>query len=141
MEKPDKPVRAMIAWEGDSKKVLGGWPKDIRIDFGQSLDRLQEGKKPRLSTRSMQSIAPSVFELKDSDDDKWYRLVYLARIKDTIYVFHCFEKDTAKTEKRDLAIAEQRWKQVQQRLQEERKNEKQAQRGKTAPHDAGKRTR
>ncbi len=32
--------------------------------------------------------------------------LYLARIKDTIYVLHCFEKDTAKTEKRDLSIAE-----------------------------------
>ncbi len=87
----------------------------------------------------MPSVAAGVFELKDDDENKWYRLVYLARIKDTIYVLHCFEKDTAKTEKRDLAIAEKRWKQVQERLREERKNEKHAQRGGKTPPDTRKR--
>jgi phage-related protein len=103
---------------------------------------MQEGKTAALPVRPMPSIAAGVFELKDSDESKWYRLVYLARVEDTIYVLHCFTKNTAKTEKRDLATAEQRWKQVQQRLREEQKNEKQRQqRGKNAPPDAGKRTR
>lgn len=26
----------------------------------------------------------------------WYRMIYLARIEDTIYVLHCFEKGSAK---------------------------------------------
>jgi len=73
------------------------------------------------------SIAPGVFELKDADERKWYRVVYLARVKETIYVLHCFTKNTGKTERRDLATAERRWKQVQQRLREEQKNEKQRQ--------------
>jgi phage-related protein len=103
---------------------------------------MQEGKTAALPVRPMPSIAAGVFELKDSDESKWYRLVYLARVEDTIYVLHCFTKNTAKTEKRDLATAEQRWKQVQQRLREEQKNEKQRQqRGKNTPPDAGKRTR
>lgn len=134
-----KTVRASLCWEGDSRDVLREWPKNIRGDFGTALDAIQDGEKPRIPTRPMQSIAPSVFELKDADEKKWYRLVYLARVKDVIYVLHCFTKDTAKTEKHDLAIAEQRWKQVQQRLREEQKNEKQAQRGKSTPRDKGKR--
>jgi phage-related protein len=103
---------------------------------------MQEGKTAALPVRPMPSIAAGVFELKDSDESKWYRLVYLARVEDTIYVLHCFTKNTAKTEKRDLATAEQRWKQVQQRLREEQRNEKQKQqRGKNPAPDAGKRTR
>jgi phage-related protein len=82
-----------------------------------------------------------VFELKEADERKWYRMVYLARVKDTIYVLHCFEKNTAKTEKRDLNTAEQRWKSVQERLREERKDEKQRERGKKAVSDEGKRIR
>jgi phage-related protein len=90
----------------------------------------------------MPSIAPGVFELKDADENKWYRMVYLARVEDTIYILHCFTKNTSKTEKRDLAVAVQRWKQVQQRLREERKHEKQTQqRGTNAPRDPGKRAR
>jgi predicted XRE-type DNA-binding protein len=46
-------------------------------------------------------------------------MVYLARVKGTIYVLHCFTKNTGKTERRDLATAENRWRQVQQRLQED----------------------
>ncbi len=89
----------------------------------------------------MPSIAPGVFELKDSDDRAWYRMVYLARVKKTIYVLHCFEKNTAKTEKRDLNTAEQRWKLVQERLREEQRHEKQRQRAGNAPPEPGKRTR
>jgi len=103
---------------------------------------MQEAKTAALPVRPMPSIAAGVFELKDSDESKWYRLVYLARVEDTIYVLHCFTKNTSKTEKRDLATAEQRWKQVQQRLREEQKNEKQRQQGgKNPPPDTGKRTR
>ena len=78
----------------------------------------------------MPSIAAGVFELKDSDENKWYRMIYLARIENTIYVLHCFTKSSAKTDQRDLKQAEVRWKQVQQRLREERKDEKRRQQGK-----------
>ena len=111
--------------KGDSREVVRGWAKAIRADFGVALNEMQEGRPATLAVRPMPSIAAGVFELKDSDEGKWYRMVYLARVEDTIYVLHCFTKNTAKTEKRDLAKAERWWKQVQQRLREERKNEKQ----------------
>jgi phage-related protein len=117
---------AAISWEGDSRKILRGWPKLIREDFGIALGEMQEGRTAALSVRPMPSISAGVFELKDSDESKWYRMVYLARVKDIIYVLHCFTKNTAKTEKKDLATAEQRLKQVQQRLREEQRNEKQS---------------
>ena len=113
----------MISWEGDSREVLRAWPKAIREDFGVALGEMQEGKMAALPVRPMPSIAAGVFELKDSDESKWYRLVYLARIADIIFVLHCFTKNTAKTERRDLTTAKQRWKQVQQRLREERTHE------------------
>jgi len=72
----------------------------------------------------MQSIGKGVFELKDSDDKTWYRLIYLARINDVIYVLDCFEKDTAKTEKKDLKRAKTQLSNVKRRLMEERKNAK-----------------
>ena len=125
MAVPVRARRAAISWEGDSLDVLREWPKGIREDFGVALGEMQEGRTAAFPVRPMPSIAAGVFELKDSDESKWYRLVYLAKVEETIYVLHCFTKNTAKTEKRDLATAEQRWKQVQQRLREEQKNEKQ----------------
>jgi len=57
-------------------------------------------------------------------------MIYLARIENTIYILHCFTKSSAKTDKRDLKQAEARWKQVQQRLREVKKDEKQRLQGK-----------
>jgi phage-related protein len=121
---------------------LARWPKAIRGDFGVALNEMQEGRTVALPVRPMPSIAAGVFELKDSDENKWYRMVYLARLQDVIYVLHRFTKDTAKTERRDLATAEQRWKRVQERLRKERTDErKERQRTKDALRDAGKRSR
>lgn len=132
MKLPLASRRAVISWEGDSREVLQRWPKAIRGDFGVALGRMQEGRTASLPVRPMPSIAAGVFELKDADKSKWYRMIYLARVEDTIYVLHCFTKDTAKTERRDLSTAEERWKGVQQRLREVQKNEKRNQAKNTA---------
>jgi len=115
---------ASISWEGDSWKVLKSWPKPIQWDFGNSLREMQNGRPAKLNVRPMQSIGAGVFELKDADEKTWYRMVYLARIEDTIYVLDCFEKNTAKTERKDLNTAATRLSQVKQRILEERKREK-----------------
>jgi phage-related protein len=118
------PKPASISWEGDSWKVLKSWPKTIQWDFGNSLREMQFGRPARLNVRPMQSIDQGVFELKDSDEKTWYRMVYLARIHNTIYILDCFEKDTAKTERKDLNTARTRLSVVRQRLQEQRRHEK-----------------
>jgi phage-related protein len=120
----EKPRIADIVWEGDSKEVLQSWPKAIRIDFGNSLREMQNGRDAKLDTRRMESIGKKVFELKDSDDITWYRMMYLTRVGDVIHVLDCFEKDTAKTEKKDLQRAKSRLQLVNQRLREEQRNAK-----------------
>jgi len=104
--------------------VLKEWPRIVQNAFGASLLRLQEGQRPTLMTRPMQSIGPSVFELKAADEAAWYRVIYLARIDDTIYVLDSFTKKSRKTEKNDLNRAKARLAQVKQRLQDERANAK-----------------
>jgi phage-related protein len=115
---------ATLSWEGDSWKVLKSWPKAIQWDFGSSLREMQYGRAAKLQVRPMQSIGSGVFELKDADEKTWYRMVYLARIEDTVYVLDCFEKNTAKTERKDLHTAAARLSNVRQRILEERKREK-----------------
>ena len=115
---------ALIAWEGDTHEVICGWPAKIRGDFGQALREMQHGRSATLDVRPMPSIAKGVFELKTDDERAWYRLVYLARIDGVIYVLDCFEKDTRKTEKKDIKTATARLKNVQRRLLERRRDEK-----------------
>ncbi len=124
MVNAEKANVARISWEGDSWKVLKSWPKAIQWDFGDSLREMQHGRPARLNVRPMQSIDKGVFELKDADEKKWYRMLYLARVEDTIYVLDCFEKDTARTERKDLKTATNRLSAVRQRILEERRDEK-----------------
>jgi phage-related protein len=119
-----QPALAAISWEGDSRDVLKEWPREIQRDFGMSLLNLQRGERPNLAARPMQSIGQGVFELKAADEAKWYRVIYLARIENMIYVLDSFTKDSRKTERNDLHRARARLAQVKRRLQEERTDAK-----------------
>ncbi|HKM82066.1 MAG TPA: type II toxin-antitoxin system RelE/ParE family toxin, partial [Candidatus Acidoferrum sp.] len=92
--------------------------------LGFSLRQLQIGREPTSQTRSMKSIGPGVYELKEADERTWYRAIYLSKIGNIVYVLHCFEKDSRKTDRRDIEIASQRLKLVRQRIQEQRQHEK-----------------
>jgi phage-related protein len=119
-----KTATAAISWEGNSWETLKSWPREIQHSFGIALRELQEGRRPTLDTRPMQSIGRGVFELKDADDATWYRMLYLARIDDVIYVLDCFTKDTRKTEKNYLNRARTRLSQVKLRIQELKRDAK-----------------
>jgi len=69
----------------------------------------------------MPSIGKGVWELKESDEQTWYRVIYLSRIRSVIYVLHCFEKKSRKTDKRDIATARTRLRQVLRREEQEKK--------------------
>jgi phage-related protein len=102
-------------WEGDSLEVIRRFPGPARQDLGAELRRLQTGDRP-LNSRPMSSIGARVYELREQDERAWYRVIYLAKIGNRIYVLHCFEKKSAKTGKNDLAVAKARLKRVLARL-------------------------
>ena len=77
---------AEIHWEGDSKEVLSEFPRDVKVNRGYSLRRLQNGERPVCQTRALTSIGKGVWELKESDERAWYRVVYLSKIGSVIYV-------------------------------------------------------
>jgi phage-related protein len=109
---------AEVVWEGDSLEVIRCFPSTVRQDLGSELRRLQTGERP-LSSRPMPSIGIRVYELKEQDERSWYRVVYLAKVGNRIHVLHCFEKKSAKTGKKDLAVAKSRLQRVLARLRRE----------------------
>jgi phage-related protein len=112
-----------VAWEGDCLEVVRKFPKPIREDLGADILRMQVGEKP-LSSRPMSSVGKRVYELRQMDDDGWYRVVYLGKVGNRLHMLHAFVKKSAKTSRNDLAIASARLKAVNARLMEEKKNAK-----------------
>jgi phage-related protein len=88
MEVAHRP-NAMLSWEGDSKRVLRGFPATARSNLSFDLFQLEQHRLPQ-DFRPMPSIGPKVYELKDGDEKTWYRLIYLSEIHNVIYVLHCF---------------------------------------------------
>ncbi|PSH02629.1 MAG: hypothetical protein CXZ00_16485 [Acidobacteria bacterium] len=113
-----------MAWEGDSKEVIHDFPEGVRSELGIDLQLLQWGAEPN-SFRPIASVGKGVFELRQQDDASWYRVIYLSRIEDVIHVLHCFVKKTAKTPKKEINLAKARLKLVHQRLQAQKKQQKQ----------------
>jgi phage-related protein len=103
---------AQIHWVGDAKDVLSAFPQEVKSVFGYSLRRLQKGLPPDCDARRMESVGKGVWELKTADERPWYRVIYLTRIGNALFVLHAFEKDSRKTDRRDLEIAKSRLKLV-----------------------------
>lgn len=121
-EELEGPLVATVAWEGDSREVLQSFPDGVRQNLGFQLWQLQLGEKPT-NYRPLPSVGAGVFELRDQDERAWYRVVYLSRIDDVIYVLHCFEKKSREMPRRDFDTAKRRLRAVKARLAEKRKHE------------------
>jgi phage-related protein len=111
---------AQIHWVGDAKDVLSAFPHGIKSVLDYSLRRLQKGLLPDCDARRMESVGKGVWELKTADERTWYRVIYLTRIGDALYVLHAFEKNSRKTDRRDLEIAKSRFRLVVAQLREAR---------------------
>lgn len=51
-------------------------------------------------------------EIRVRDDSGAYRVLYVAKIADAIYVLHCFQKKTQATPKQDIDIAAKRYREL-----------------------------
>ena len=123
---------ADVIWIGDSLQILRQFPKPVQGDLGYALERVQRGQMPP-DSKPMRTVGQGVYELRDQDERGWYRIFYLKKIEDVIYVLHCFEKKTAQTEQKDIDVAKQRLK----RLREEQSRKKS---GRDTTPDKGKRS-
>lgn len=103
-----KPVRFL----GDSLRQLREFPESARHDAGYQLDKLQHGEQPD-DFKSMSTIGKGVEEIRISDESGAYRVIYLARRTEAVYVLHAFEKKTQATSRRDLETARQRLSQIE----------------------------
>ncbi|GEM_PF-356870 len=117
-----------VIFQGDSKRVLQGFPDGVKNDLGYALYRLQLGQTPP-DRKPVQTVGTGVYELREGDARAWYRVLYIRREK-VIQVLHCFEKRSNAIEQKDIETAKARLKRVLGAEREEKKNAKQALRGK-----------
>lgn len=64
----------------------------------------------------MTTIGQGVREIRIRDEAGAFRILYVAKFSDTVYVLHCFQKKTPKTSKADIDLAENRYRDLVKEL-------------------------
>ena len=57
----------------------------------------------------MSSVGTGVREIRVWDETGTYRILYVARFEEALYVLHVFEKRSQKTPQRDIQLAKERY--------------------------------
>ncbi len=96
---------------GDSLKCLRDFPEDARHDAGYQLEKVQRGQQPN-DFKPMAVIGRGVEEIRIVEDSGAYRVIYVARRSDAVYVLHAFQKKTQATSTRDIDTAKRRFMQL-----------------------------
>jgi phage-related protein len=95
-----------LAWSGSALDDLKTFPEDARQRAGFELYRLQQGLEPT-DWKPMTTVGAGVREIR-IQTGRAFRVLYVAKFAEAIYVLHAFEKKSQRTAKRDLDLAQQR---------------------------------
>lgn len=90
-----------IEFLGQSLNNLKAFPDNPRRNAGHQLDRVQRGLEPN-DWKPMSSIGSGVKEIRLKDADGIYRVIYVAKFSEAIYVLHAFQKKTQKTPTKEI---------------------------------------
>ena len=89
---------------------LRNFPDEARRAAGFELHAIQSGLEPS-DWKPMQVVGSGVMEIRIHILGEW-RIIYVAKHHEGVYVLHAFQKKTRKTSRQDIDLARQRYKQI-----------------------------
>ena len=93
---------------GSSQTDLAAFPEDAKREAGFDLWQVQLGLMPK-DFKPMPTVGAGAYEVRVKIKGQW-RVIYVAKHADAVYVLHCFHKTTQKTAKSDIDLAAARYK-------------------------------
>ena len=100
-----------IRWVGSSYGDLLAFPQEPRREAGFQLGKVQAGLDPT-DWQPFDDMGAGTKEVRIQDASGIYRVMYIAKFEEAIYVLHCFQKKTQATSKQDKDIAQTRYRAV-----------------------------
>ncbi len=96
-----------LMWLGDCLEVVKTFPAEARREVGFQLSEIQAGREP-VDWKPMETVGAGVREIRIRVDGS-YRVLYVTKFPEAIYVLHAFEKKSQRTPKPDIDLADQRY--------------------------------
>jgi phage-related protein len=100
----------LVPWVGSSREDLKRFPVAARRRAGHELDTLQRGLHPT-DFKAMPAIGAGVHELRIRAGEA-FRLFYVVRFEEAIYVLHAFQKRSRRTSRFDIDLGAKRYREV-----------------------------
>lgn len=100
-----------VVFCGTSLSDLRAFPQTARRMAGFQLHRVQQGAEPD-DWKPMNSVGAGVREIRVRDPNGAFRVMYVTKLKDAIYVLHCFQKKSQRTSRIDVDTATRRYRQL-----------------------------
>jgi len=97
-----------ILFIGSSRDDLREFPAEVRKALGDELLRVQNGLMP-VDFKPLKDVGKGAYEIRVHLNGAW-RVIYVAKFANVIYVLHAFEKKTQKTSQNDMELAKRRYK-------------------------------
>ena len=101
---------------GSSGDDLKEFSPGARREAGYQLDRVQQGLKPE-DWKPMHAVGKGAEEIRIRDETSAWRVIYVARFSEAVFVLHCFSKKSQKTAKSDIELAASRYRELARRLE------------------------
>jgi len=103
--------------DGDALDALRAFPVPARREAGFQLGLVQRGRDPD-DWKPMNTVGRGVREIRIRDDGGAFRVLYVAKFEEAVFVLHCFQK-SQKTSRADLDLATRRYKELRKELRHE----------------------
>ena len=100
-----------IRWVGSSYEDLLAFPEAPRRDAGFQLGKVQAGLEP-VDWKPFDDVGAGTKEIRIKDASGIYRVMFIAKFEEAVYVLHCFQKKSQTTSQRDKEIAQTRYRAV-----------------------------
>jgi phage-related protein len=100
-----------IRWVGSSYDDLLAFPDEPRRQAGFQLAKVQAGLDPD-HWKPFDGVGAGTREIRIKEAQGVFRVMYVAKFVEAIYVLHCFQKQTQATSGQDKEIAEARYRAV-----------------------------
>jgi phage-related protein len=99
-----------LCFIGSSLDDLKDFPAEVRRVVGFELHAVQRGLMPS-DFKPMLNVGAGAYEIRVRVMGEW-RVIYVAKFEDAVYVLHAFQKKTQRTRKEDIDLAAKRYKQI-----------------------------
>ena len=96
-----------VRFVGSSREDMSAFPASTRLRAGHELFMLQAGREPS-DWKPISGVGAGAREIRVRDETGAFRVIYVAKFADAIYVLHAFQKKAQKTAQVDLDLAERR---------------------------------